>query len=241
MDLITSKTIKTVTPGYLNIIASDFDARPMSYVLDGMRLGYEPDVTRAVCERLGLKPVWHNLPMAEFYASLKLGQYDLVWFNQAITSERKAWADFTCPYGYFDEAVLVRADSSVSSPVDLAGLRVGGLADSTNLTLAESFGNAEIVAFPGSDQVLPEMLQALRAGEIDALIDDELVLLVAATEDPNLKIAFTVPTQIPFGIAVRSGQTELVNALNVTLDDLIADGTLSQIWSKWIPWKPFSL
>jgi polar amino acid transport system substrate-binding protein len=241
MDLITSKTIKTVTPGYLNIIASNFDARPMSYVLDGMRLGYEPDVTRAVCERLGLKPVWHNLPMAEFYASLKLGQYDLVWFNQAITSERKAWANFTRPYGYFDEAVLVKADSPVSSPADLAGLRVGGLADSTNLALADSFGNAEIVAFPGSDQVLPEMLQALRAGEIDALIDDELVLLVAATDDPNLKIAFSVPTQIPFGIAVRSGQTELVNTLNVTLDDLIADGTLLQLWTQWIPWKPFPL
>lgn len=241
MDLITSETIKTVTPGYLNIIASDFDARPMSYVVNGVRLGYEPDVTRAVCQRLGLKPTWHNLPMAQFYSSLKTGKYDLVWFNQAITPERQAWADFTRPYGFFDEAILVRADSLVSSPADLAGLRVGGLADSTNLALAESFGNAEIVAFPGSDQVLPEMLRALRAGEIDALIDDELVLLAAAEKDSNLKIAFSVPTQVPFGVAVRPGQTQLLDALNVTLDDLVTDGTLSQLWSKWIPWKSFTL
>jgi ABC-type amino acid transport substrate-binding protein len=233
------ETCKTVAAGYLNIVASNFDARPMSYVDGDKHLGYEPDVTRAVCQRLGLEPVWHNLPMAEFYSSLKTGRYDLVWFNQAITAERQAWADFTRPYGLFDEAVLVRADSPVTAPADLAGLRVGGLADSTNLALAASFGNAEIIPFPGSDQVLPEMLEALRAGEIDALIDDELVLLVAAEEDPNLKIGFSVPTRVPFAIAVRPGQPELVDTLNHTLESLIADGTLAQLWAEWIPWKPF--
>lgn len=231
--------IETVTPGYLNIIASDFDARPMSYVADGTHLGYEPDLTRIVCQQLGLEPVWHNVPMADFYTSLQTGNYDLVWFNQAITAERQAWADFTRPYGLFDEAVLVRADSPVQSPAELAGLRVGGLADSTNLSLAESFGNADIIPFPGSDRVLPEMLDALRAGKIDALIDDELVLLVAAAEDPGLKLAFSVATRVPFGIAVQLGRTALRDALNHRLEALITDGTLSQLWSKWIPWRPF--
>ncbi|MBF2048810.1 MAG: substrate-binding periplasmic protein [Leptolyngbya sp. IPPAS B-1204] len=240
MDLL-SPPLKTVIPGTLNIVASDFDARPMSYVVDGLHLGYEPDVARAVCQRLGLNPVWHNLPMAKFYPSLQTGKYDLVWFNQAITPERQAWANFTRPYGYFDEAVLVRVESTASSPAELAGLRVGGLADSTNLALAARFADAQIVPFPGSDNVLPEMLQALRTGEIDALVDDELVLLVAAEEDPRLKIAFSVPTQVPFGIAVCPGQPELVDALNATLSDLIADGTLLQLWSHWIPWKPFPL
>ena len=234
-------SIKTVIPGYLQIATSDFDARPMSSLKQQARLGYEPDVTRAVCERLGLEPVWHNLPMSDFYPSLQTGRYDVVWFNQAITKERSAWANFTRPYGLFDEAVIVKADSPVDSPTDLAALRVGGLADSTNLALAESFAGVEIIPFPGSDQVLPEMLEALRTGKIDALIDDELVLIVAAEEDPNLRVAFSVPTQVPFGVAVYQGQTELLNALNHTLDALIADGTLAQLWTHWIPWKPFPL
>ncbi len=116
---------------------------------------------------------------------------------------------------------------------------MGGLADSTNVELARSFGNGEIVAFPGSDRVLPEMLEALRKGEIDALIDDELVLLVAAEEDPNLRIAFSVPTRIPFGIATRKGNTALVAELDRVLDELIADGTMAALWREWVPWKPF--
>lgn len=231
--------VSTIDPGYLHIVASDFDARPMSYLEGNIRRGYEVGLARIVCDFLGLEPIWHNLPMADFYPSLQTGRYDVVWFNQAITAERCAWADFTRPYGLFDEAVIVRKDSPVRSQTDLAGLRVGGLANSTNIALAASFVDVKIFPFPGSDSVLPEMLAALRAGEIDALIDDELVLLAAAEVDANLRIAFSVPTQVPFGIAVAKGHPDLLQALNECLDALIANGTMAQLWAKEIPWKLF--
>lgn len=231
--------VPTVHAGCLHLIASDFDARPMSYVTNETRSGYEPELTRAVCARLGLEPVWHNLPMADFYTSLQTGDYDAIWFNQAITLERQQWANFSRPYGLFDEAVLVRQESAAQSAADLAGLRVGGLADSTNIALAASFPAVQTVPYPGSDQVLPEMLAALRAGEIEALIDDELVLIVAAEEDPNLKLAFSVPTRVPFAVGVHKNNPELLTAINATLEDLIADGTMAQLWATWISWKPF--
>jgi polar amino acid transport system substrate-binding protein len=234
-----SQVLPTVEAGCLHIVASDFDARPMTQVTQSGRSGYEPDLARAVCQKLGLQPVWHNLPMAKFYTSLQAEPYDVIWFNQAITPERQQWVDFTRPYGLFDEAVLVRADSSVQSPTDLAGLRVGGLADSTNLALAATFPEVITVPYPGSDKVLPEMLEALRSGEIDALIDDELVLVVPAEEDELFKLAFSVPTQVPFAIGVRKEYPALLNALNTALDALITDGTMAQLWSTWIPWKPF--
>ncbi|PSB07312.1 amino acid ABC transporter substrate-binding protein [filamentous cyanobacterium CCP2] len=234
-----SQVLPTVEAGCLHIVASDFDARPMTQVTQSGRSGYEPDLARAVCQKLGLKPIWHNLPMAKFYTSLQAEPYDVIWFNQAITPERQQWVEFTRPYGLFDEAVLVRADSSVQSPADLAGLRVGGLADSTNLALAATFPDVITVPYPGSDKVLPEMLEALRSGEIDALIDDELVLVVPAEEDEAFKLAFSVPTQVPFAIGVRKEYPVLLNALNTALDALITDGTMAQLWNTWIPWKPF--
>ncbi|MEA5465849.1 substrate-binding periplasmic protein [Leptothoe sp. PORK10 BA2] len=237
-ELLTANL--TVQPGYLNIVASDFDARPMSYLTeDGQRAGYEPDLTRTICKQLGLTPVWHNLPMAEFYSSMATGNYDVVWFNQAITPGRQQQVTFTQPYGLFDESVLVRATNPAASPEDLAGQRVGGLADSTNIALVDGFPGATAVPYPGSDKVLPEMLAALRAGEIDALIDDELVLLVAEAEDPNLRMAFSLPTRAPFAIGVAKNRPELSEKLDNCLSSLIMDGTLAQLWAQWIPWKPF--
>ncbi len=237
-ELLTAEL--TVQPGYLNIVASNFDARPMSYVTpDGERMGYEPDLARTICKHLGLTPVWHNLPMAEFYTCMGSGQYDVVWFNQAITPERQQYVTFTQPYGLFDESVLVKASSTASSPEDLAGQRVGGLADSTNIALVDGFPGAIAVPYPGSDKVLPEMLTALRAGEIDALIDDELVLLVAAEEDPNLRMAFSLPTKAQFSIGVAKDRPELSEKLDNALSTLMADGTVAKLWEKWISWKPF--
>lgn len=242
-----AKETLTVQPGHLNIVASDFDARPMSYIDEtGYRTGYEPELARIVCHRLGLEPVWHNLPMEDFYSSLdtrqntrKNKQYDVVWFNQAITPERQTLVSFTQPYGLFDEAVLVKTSSTVDKPADLSGQQVGGLAGSTNIALVEGFPNAIAVPYPGSDKVLPEMLAALRAGEIDALIDDELVLVVAAEEDDELRLAFSLPTKAPFAIGVSKSQPELLNKIEEVLAELKADGTLAELWETWIPWKPF--
>lgn len=229
----------TLTPGTLTIGASDFDARPMTYVEDGQRLGYEPDVARLVCAKLGLEPVWLNLPMAEFYTTLQAKTCDIVWFNQAVTPERQTHSRFTRPYGLFNEAIIVRKAEGIQTAADLQGRKLAGLADSTNIELGEQFAGAELIPFPGTDKVLQEMLAALRAGEVDAVVDDELVLITAAEADTNLAIAFTVETCHPFAIALRPESENLLNALNQTLDQLEADGTLKQLWEQWIPWRPF--
>ncbi|WP_239112188.1 ABC transporter substrate-binding protein [Halomicronema sp. CCY15110] len=231
--------LATLTPGQLTIGASDFDARPMTYVEDGQRWGYEPDVARAVCAKLGLEPVWLNLPMAEFYSTLQAKTCDLVWFNQAVTPERQKHSVFTRPYGLFNEAIIVRADDGIESAADLAGRKMAGLADSTNVELGQQFEGVELIPFPGTDKVLQEMLAALRTGEVDAVVDDELVLVTAAEADPSLRLAITVETSHPFAIALRPDSPDLLTALNQTLDQLEADGTLQQLWEKWIPWRPF--
>lgn len=238
-----SEEMLTKQPGCLNIVASDFDARPMSYLTEsGQRKGYEPALARLVCDRLNLTPVWHNLPMEDFYTSLSStdnDQYDVVWFNQAITPERQKAVAFTQPYGLFDEAVLVKRSNTASSPQELAHQRIGGLANSTNIALVEGFPDAQAVPYPGSDKVLPEMLAALRAGEIDALIDDELVLVVAAEEDETLRLAFSLPTKAPFAVGVSKNQNALLEKIDFTLSELKGDGTLADLWRRWIPWKPF--
>jgi polar amino acid transport system substrate-binding protein len=229
----------TVHSGQLSIIASDFDARPMSFIQDGKRLGYEPAVARVVCDLLQLEPVWFNHPIDQFYTVLSSGHYDVVWFSQAITQARRAWADFTRPYGRFDGAVLVHEDSSIHSPEDLAGKRMGSHASSTHMALQEDFPDLEWVTFPGSGSVFPALLTALKEGTIDALIEDAVLLLTAEADDPNLRVAFQVPTQHPFGIGVLPGNRELLEALNQALNQLILDGTLAKIWAQWIPYQPF--
>lgn len=229
----------TVHPGQLSIIASDYDSRPMSFMQEGNRLGYEPAVAQAVCQLLGLKPVWYNYSINEFYSVLSDGNHDVVWFNQVITQERRAWADFTRPYGRFDEAVLVLEDSPIHTVQDLAGKRLGSLETWPQIVLEDEFPDLEWVTFPDRDATLATMLDALKAGTIDALLEDAVLLLTAEADDANLRVAFQRPTQHPFGVGVLPGNRELLDALNGALNQLIMNGTLARLWAQWIPTKSF--
>jgi ABC-type amino acid transport substrate-binding protein len=229
----------TVRPGQLSIITSDFDARPMSFVQEGDRLGYEPAVARAVGEVLGLEPVWFDFPAEQFYPTLSTGDYDVVWFSQIITQDRRAWADFTRPYGRCDEAVLVREESHIYAASDLAGKRLATLAGSPPMALVETLPDLEWVPFTGVDQTLPALLAALGQGTIDALVSDALLLLPAEADTDSLRVAFQIPAQHPFGIGVLPGNRELLDALNQALNQLIMNGTLAKLWAQWIPYKPF--
>ncbi|NEQ44257.1 MAG: amino acid ABC transporter substrate-binding protein [Leptolyngbya sp. SIOISBB] len=230
----------TVAPGELRIITSDIAVRPMSFIRDGERQGFEPALTRIVCDRLGLTAQWFSLPLKRFYPALTSGDYDVIWFNQVITQERRAWADFTRPYGRFDTAILVREDAEIESKAHLSGKRIGVLQESVSTRLLEVLpSDIEPVYFEGSHRVEVEMLRALRKGQIDAIIEDSIVLMAAEAQGAGVRVAFEIPSQHPFGVGVLPGNRELLEALNTILTTLIVDGTLNRLWAQWIPFKPY--
>lgn len=239
-DIPSSLDFTTVEPGKLRIITSDIEARPMSFINDGHRQGFEPSLVRVVCDRLNLDPVWFNKPLKHFYSELSSGEYDVVWFNQVITQERRAWADFSRPYGRFDSGVLVREDAEIEGKADLSEKRVGVLQESVSRHLLELLPpNIEPVYFEGKDKVEIEILQALRKGHIDAILEDLLVLMAIEAQNSGVRVAFELQTQHPFGVGVLPGNRELLSAINRVLNTLIADGTLNRLWGQWIPYKPY--
>ncbi len=240
MDLSPYSEALTLEPGRLRIATCAMATPPMSVLVEGEWQGYEPAVARAVGDRLGLTPVWCPLPLPRLYPELSKGGYDVLWYNQTITQERRAWADFTRSYGRFDTAVLVLEGSAIETAADLAGQRVGILQGSTNLCILDQLPpDVETVSFDCTDQVRETLLGALLNQDITAIVEDELLLMAVEAQDPRFRVAFSVPTQRPFGIGVLPGNRELLEALNHTLNGLITDGTLAKLWAQWIPYKGY--
>ena len=226
----------TIHPGRLILACADLDARPLFWTEPNrQRHGYEPEVANLVAAHLGLEIVWRFLRWSEFASALESGEVDAIWCGCAITPERRQQFLFSNPYAYFDESVLVRADSGISGPADLAGRRVGAIAGSTNMTLAESWQGCEKVPFDGkSDDVFRDMIDALVRGEIDAVVDDEPAF-GAQRENPAFDIAFTVPTQNAWGAAMRPSHTELKSSLDTALESLRNNCQIDQAWKTWLP------
>jgi polar amino acid transport system substrate-binding protein len=214
----------------------DADAMPLfGKSRNGVREGYEPSAAALVAETLGRPLEWVFRPWVEFVDAINAGDGDAVWCGQGITDERRRRADFTRPYAVFDESLLVRAGSGISSADQLAGLRIGAIAGSTNMALAETFEGAELVPFGGeSDDVFGEMLAALRAGEVDGVVDDD-VALVPLADDTDFEVAFTVATRNEWGVAVAKSRPEMRDELDRALAETITDGRLERCWQQWLP------
>ena len=92
-----------------------------------------------------------------------------------------------------------------------------------------------VVPFGGeSDDVFGEMIDALRAGEVDGIVDDDVALLALA-DDPAFELAFTVPTRNEWGVAVSKARPEMRDELDGALGDQIANGQLAECWERWLP------
>ena len=78
-----------------------------------------------------------------------------------------------------------------------------------------------------SEDVLGEMLALLRAGEVDAVVDDDVCFI---EPDPTIELAFTAPTANAWGAACRKGDGELV----ALIDQGIARADLAGVWARWL-------
>ena len=85
-----------------------------------------------------------------------------------------------------------------------------------------------------------DMVAALRAGEVDAVVDDD-VALVPLGDEPDLEVAFTVATRNRWGVAVAKGNQTMRGELDAALGAAIADGSLERVWTQWMPSLRFPL
>lgn len=226
----------------IRLACIDSEAPPLFHASkDGVtRTGYEPSAAKLVFDALGYDITWVMLPWEDMIPAVLRGDADAVWCGQGITPERSAQVDFTHPYAIFNETLLVRAGDPARAPEDLAGYKIGAIANSTNMKLAETFPGVELVSFGASEDVFADMIEATRNGTVDGFVDDDVVT-VPLGDEPEFDVAFTAQTRNRWGIGVKPGNDELRDAINGALDAAIADGRLEKVWKEWMPLLPFPM
>ncbi len=178
------------------------------------------------------------MPWDQMLPAVQRHEIDAVWCGQGIIPSRQQQVNFTRPYAVFNESVLVRAGDPARSPEDLAGYRVAAIANSANMRLAETLPGVELVPFAASDDVFGEMIEAVRNGTVDAMVDDDVVT-VPLGDEPEFDLAFTAETRNPWGVGVAKDNPELLAELDAALGRVIADGRLEKVWQKWMPQLPY--
>lgn len=206
---------------------------PFNFYDDKNQLaGFDVDVAKELAKRLELEPKLVTLRWDGILAGLMAGRYDVIVGSMAITPEREAAVDFTKPYYVSGAQVFARKDSELAKKGgDLTGAVVGvNLGTTYEVALKKRTDVKDIRTYGG----VPEILQDLGLGRIDAFVTDKLVGLHAAKDkgQPIVPVGEMLFEE-RMGIPVKKGQPELLAALDRALDDMRKDGTYSRLSERW--------
>lgn len=196
-------------------------------------VGYDVEVAKAIAEKLGVKATFVEGEWDGLFAGMDAGRYDIVINGVDVTEERSEKYDFTEPYAYNRTAIIVKKDNDeIQSFEDLAGKHTANTISSTYAELAEQYG-ADVT---GVDD-LNQTFELLLSGRIDATLNAELTYYdyLKAHPDADVKIAALTDTASEVAIPLRKGDesASLREAINTALDELRADGTLSELSVKY--------
>ncbi|WP_083452737.1 ABC transporter permease subunit [Mycolicibacterium goodii] len=206
---------------------------PFSYhdPATGQLTGYDVDVARAVADKIGVQIEFVETPWDSIFAALEANRFDIVANEVTITDERKAKYDLSEPYSVGEGVIVTRADdNSITSLDDLRGKVAAENATSNWSEIARQAG-ARVEAVEGFTQAIT----LLNQGRVDVVVNDSIAVYayLAETGDTSVKIAGTVGEKSEQGFAARKDSGYLPE-LNRALDELRADGTLTQISQKYL-------
>jgi cystine transport system substrate-binding protein len=198
----------------------------------GQLAGYDVDVAKLVCARLGVKPEFVTTEWAAILAGLGAGKYDVIVSQVGITPRRQQAFDFSRPYTYSAPQLIVRRNETTAyrSLADLKGRKVGVGQGSVFEQQARAMPGIEVKSYPAA----PENLQDLAFGRIDAALNDSLMVayLLKSSQLP-IRAGARVGDVERMGIAFRKGNPTFHAAVDKALDDARADGSLRQASLKW--------
>ena len=222
----------------------------------GNYTGMEWELMNYVANKIGAKKV-EVVPVAweTLIPGLTSKRWDVIFSGMTVTEERRQGAgiEFSRPYYFESDRLVVKSDSPAQKPEDLTGKTIGVLIGTVEeiqakQLVAKGIGG-EVKAF--NDQA--SVFLALLAGQVDAAISDNTSLGGQMQVTPNLRtIGGTyslsadekwqdAQSKAPYkyggdGVGIRKDDVALLKAVNDAFDAMDAEGAREAILKKYGVW-----
>lgn len=201
----------------------------------GTAEGLSVDFMQDFADQYGYDLVIENTAWDGLIPSLQTDKADCVISSMTITDERKGAVDFSDPYAMAQLAILANANSGIEQAEDLnqAGKKVAVKTGSTGDVYAtKNLTNAEIVRLADESACVTEVVQ----GKADGFLYDQLTIYRNNLANPDTTEAVFIPFQDAesWGIAVKKGNTELLDQLNEFIAQSKENGEFDRLTEKYL-------
>jgi polar amino acid transport system substrate-binding protein len=213
---------------------------PLQFIdMSGNAVGWEYDAMAEIAQRLNATVVYENISWDAMIPAVSEGQFDLGMTGITIREDRAEVVDFSDSYMTSEMVMMVRGDedrftdaaSFAADPDLLMAAQPGttpfyvGVYDvldgdeaNPRIKLMETFGAT---------------VQALRTGDVDLVLTDGTAGNgYVEASDGGLKIIGEKLGTEDFGFIFPKG-SDLVEPINAAIADMLADGTIDALNTRW--------
>ena len=218
------------------VVGVRYDLEPFSYIApDNQLAGMEIDLAHELARRwLGSAEAvrFRQVRSDTAYQYLAEGSVDVVFAGLTHTQEAEARADFSPAYFADGMALLTSPDTGIQELAQISEKRVGIVSwtDSSEALAAMTSVTPTSVVY---DHYF-DVIDALRLREIDAYADQRHRLERARRIITGSTIVGQW-TQEPVAMVFRQDEPFFYNLVQLTFQDMVADGTRDALFARWLP------
>lgn len=208
---------------------------PMGFLDEtGKVVGFDIDVAEKVCEKLGVKLETQAINWDAKQMELDTKSIDCIWNGLSWSEDRAEAMSLSAPYLKNHMVLVVPEGSAYETVDDLSGKTIALQSGST----AQEAYDAEVRLKDNTQMVGMEnnmlCLIDVESGASDAALMDETVAnYLIETGGKKLRVMDDFLYAEDYVIGFRKDDIALTDAVNKALNELAADGALSEISTKW--------
>lgn len=201
----------------------------------GNLIGFDIDLAKELAKGiLGDETKLQLVPVTASNRIMKLNstEVDILVATMSVTNQRLQVLNFSKPYYYAGQAILVNKSSKTNSLSDFFGKKLiivfGSISEET---LKNSVPEVKVIGF----KTYTDAFKALKTGKADGIVSDDTILMDYASKDNSVKLLPKRYSKEPYAVAVRkeSDSQRLLDSIDYIIDNLQTSGKLFRLQEKW--------
>ena len=210
------------------VMATEAGFAPYEYYENNEIVGVDVDIAKEIAAAMGKELVIKDVAFDSIINEVKSGKADFGAAGISYSDERAEEVDFTINYTTSKQIVVVKEDSDITT-ADLDNLKIAVQLGSVGDTyVTKNYPNAQITR----QKKYLAAIQDLLTDKVDCVVMDELPAIEILKNNSGLKILDQELFTDSYGMIVKKGNTELLNAINEVLKKLVEEGKIEEFVIK---------
>ena len=211
------------------VMVTEAGFAPYEYYENGEVVGVDVDIAREIAKHLGKTLVVKDIAFDSIINEVKTGKADFGAAGISYSEDRAKNVDFSINYAVSKQVVIVNNNSSITNVNGISNKKIavqlGSIADTF---VTERYKNANVVR----QKKYLAAIEDLKTGKVDCVVMDELPAKEIVSKNEGIKILDGSLTNDSYGMIVKKGNKELLDAINTVLQNLKDEGKIDEFIIK---------